>query len=111
LKFRIGNDRIKSVVTFNSILPELIEDLDLKDSYLIQELSDKWKYYVGNILAVHSQPDRIFKKTLFVNTDHSVYLNELSLQVTSILKKINDDYGKGFIKTIKFNVKNLNWKK
>lgn len=110
MKFRFGDERTGHTLTFNNILPDIIEDLNLKDSYIIQEMCNNWINYVGGILAVHSQPDRIFKKTLFINADHSVYLNELSLQTKNIMKKINDDYGNNFIMNIKLNIKSLNWK-
>ena len=66
---------------------------------------------VGDIIATHSLPDRIFKKILFIYVDHSVYSNELSLMRDLIIKGINDKLGFEVISNIKIEVKRLNWKK
>lgn len=87
-----------------------MEDLDIKDSFIIQELKEKWPAYVGNILSAHSFPDRIFNKYLFINVDHSAYAGELSIHAGEILKKIKSDYGDNFIRSIKFEVKKSKWR-
>ncbi len=110
MKFRVGEKRQKKTISFNGILSDLIEDLDLKDSFVIENIRDRWSVYSGNILAAHSQPDRIFKHTLFITVDHSVYANELSMQKRSILKKVRDEIGSDIIGNIKFEVKNIKWK-
>lgn len=110
MKFRLGNNRKKQVVSFSSILPDVIEDLDLEDSFVIENLREKWPLYTGAVISAHSQPGRIFNKTLFVTVDHSIYANELSLLKGGILKKICNDFGSDFIRNIKFEVKMIKWK-
>ncbi len=110
MKFRVGDNRKKKLISFSSILPDIIEDLDLHDSFIIENLREKWPLYTGVTISAHSQPDRIFKKVLFITVDHSVYANELSLMKSGILKKIKDDFGNDFINNIKFDVKTIKWK-
>lgn len=110
MKFRFGENRKNAVVTFSNIVSDLMEDLDIKDSFIIQELKEKWPVYVGNILSSHSFPDRIFNKYLFINVDHSAYAGELSIHSSEILKKIKIDYGDNFIKAVKFEVKKSRWR-
>jgi len=110
LKFRFGENRKNTIITFGNIVSDLMEDLDIKDSFIIQELKEKWPSYVGNILSAHSFPDRIFNKYLFINVDHSAYAGELSIHAADILKKIKNDYGDNFIKSIKFEVKKSKWR-
>lgn len=110
MKFRFGEDRKNKLVTFSDIVPDLMEDLDIKDSFFISQLKDKWQFYVGTILSTHSFPDRIFNKYLFINVDHSAYASELSIHTVDILKKIRNDFGDNFIKAIKFEVKKSRWR-
>lgn len=110
MKFRFGEKRKSNVVTFSNIIPELIEDLEIKDSFIIEELKERWPSYVGNILSVHSNPERIFNKFLFINVDHSAYAGELSLHTYEIMKKIKNDYGDNFIKSIRYEVKKSRWR-
>lgn len=111
MKFRFGENRKSKLITFGNIVNDLMEDLDIKDSFIIEELKEKWHSYVGNILSAHSFPERIFNKCLFINVDHSAYAGELSIHMTKILNKIKNDYGDNFIKTIKFEVKRSRWRK
>ena len=111
MKFKLGEDRKKKLVSFGDLVSDLMDDLEIKDSFLIEELKSKWPVYVGNILSTHSFPERIFNKNLFINVDHSVYAGELSIHTGEILKKIKRDYGENFIKAVKFEVKKSRWRK
>jgi hypothetical protein len=111
LKFKFGEDRRSRLVTFSNLVNDLIDDLEIKDSFIIEELKSKWQSYVGNILSTHSTPERIIKKNLFINVDHSTFASELSIHSGEILKKIKKDYGEGLIKAVKFEVKKSRWRK
>lgn len=110
MKFRIGNNRKEKILSFSSILPDVIEDLEIKDSFVIENLREKWPVYTGKTISAHSQPERIFKKVLFISVDHSIYANELSLLKSGILKKIKSDFGDDFIVNLKFEIKMIKWK-
>ena len=111
MKFRFGDKRKNQVTSFSGIIPDLMEEFNLDESYLIETLAEKWPQYVGSILSTHSSPDRMFKKILFVKVDHSAYSNELSLHQNNILKKIKDDFGSDFINSIRFEIKKSRWNK
>lgn len=104
MRFRFKEERKNDIITFEGILPDLMNDLKLEESFFIESIREKWESYVGKTLSVHSMPDRIFKKTLFISVDHSAYSNDLSLHSASILKKIKDDFGPEFLYNIKFEV-------
>lgn len=110
MKFRFGDNRKNKLITFGNIVTDLMEDLDIRDSFLISELKERWPAYVGNILSAHSFPDRIFNKILFINVDHSAYAGELSIHTAEILNRIKNDYGDNFIRNIKFEVKKSRWR-
>lgn len=110
MKFRFGEDRKKRMVTFSSLVPELMEDLDIKESFFISQLKEKWPFYVGKILSTHSFPDRIFNKILFINVDHSAYAGELSIHAADIQKQIQNDFGENLIKSVKFEIKKSRWR-
>ena len=111
MKFRFGEDRKNKVITFSNIVTDLIDDLELKDSFIITGLKEKWPAYVGNILSAHSYPDRIYNKLLFINVDHSVYSSELSLHGAEILKKIKNDFGDSLVTKLKFETSKSRWRK
>ena len=109
MKFRVGNKRANGTVDFNSILPDIIKEYDLKKSFTIEIIREKWTNLVGDIIATHSMPDRIFKKTLFVAADHSIYANEIIMQKDSILKSLNENYTNQIIRNLKVEIKKLSW--
>ena len=111
MKFRFGEKRRNGLVSFCDLVTDIMTDLEIKDSFIIEELKSKWPSYVGNILSTHSIPERIFNKNLFINVDHSAYAGELSIHSVEILKKIKKDYGENFIKAVKFEVKKSRWRK
>ena len=111
MKFRFGDTRKNQTLSFNNIIPDIIDELDLNESFFLERIAEKWPEYVGNILSSHSTPDRIFSNILFIRVDHSAYSNELSMHQDRILRKIKDDFGSGFINAIRFEVRKSRWSK
>ncbi len=111
MKFRFGDTRKKQTLSFSNIIPDIIDELDLNDSFFLERISENWPEYVGTILSSHSTPDRIFRNILFIRVDHSAYSNELSMHQNRILKKIKDDFGSGYINAIRFEVRKSRWSK
>ena len=108
MKFSVDQKRKRRTVSFRSLLPSIIEDLDLKDSFLIESIRELWPKLVGEMISTHTMPDRLFKKTLFVNADHSMYSNELSIMKDSIIKRVNEAIGFESIGRLRVEVKSLN---
>lgn len=104
MKFRFGSERNNRTVSFSDILPEVIDDLNLKETFFIENIRDKWESYVGKTLSVHSKPDRIFRQILFIKVDHPAYANELSLHSDNILGKLKRDFGSQVINSIRYEL-------
>lgn len=109
MKFRISEKRKNTTVSFEGILPDIISEFELEKSFTIQDLVSKWHMIVGDIISTHSKPDRIFKKTLVVAADHSVYANEIMIAKDSILKRIQETFPFQAIRDIKVEIKAIRW--
>ena len=111
MKFKIGDSRIMKPVSFGSILPSVIEELNLQDSFIIENIRKLWEDICGGILSTHSRPDRIFKKTLFISVDHSIYSNELYMMKEKIIDLVNTKVAPDIIRNMKTEIKRIKWNK
>ncbi len=111
MKFKIGNLRTKKLINFSDIIPGIINDLELNESFTINQIRNNWKNFVGEIISSHSIPDRLVSRTLFISVDHPVYANEINLMKDVLLKKIDDEISQKLVKNIKAEIKRLKWKK
>ena len=111
MKFRFKEERQSKTVSINTALSLILEEFGLKDSLAIGKIRTKWGGIVGDLMAVHSIPDRIFKRILFITVDHSVYANELSMMKEIIVKEINKEFDTNEIKDIRLETKKLDWQK
>lgn len=108
MKFRTGDDyssRKTQTLCFSDFIPEIIKDLNIDDDFTVSALKDSWKNITGAILSVHTKPDRIFKKILFIASDHSMFSNEVMLMKNHIMKGIENTVGAGIITGIKVEIK------
>jgi predicted nucleic acid-binding Zn ribbon protein len=111
MRFRFKEERQSKTISINSTLSLILEEFGLKESLIIGKVRIKWKDIVGDLMAAHSIPDRIFKNILFITVDHSVYANEISLMKEIIVKTINEEFGSDEIKDIRLETKKLDWQK
>ncbi len=111
MKFRINKRRQNKTISINSAISLILEEFGLKGSVIIEKIKLKWQDIVGELMAVHCIPDRIFKNILFISVDHPVYSNELSLMKNIIIQKINNEFGTKMIKDIRLEIKKLDWQK
>ncbi len=109
MKFRVNEKRKNTVVSFESILPDIIHEFELEKSFTIEDLVSQWHTIVGDIISTHSKPDRIFKKILFIAADHSVYANEIMMGKDGILKFIHEKFPLPSIRDIKVEIKAIRW--
>ncbi len=109
MKFRIGNNRKNKTVDFGSIESDIIKELGIEESFTIEHMRSLWKDLVGEIIATHSIPDRIFKRTLFVSVDHSTYANELIMMKDIILQRLHEKMHNTTIKNVKVEIKKVIW--
>ena len=91
MKFRFREKRQGKTVSINSALSIIFREFGLDDSIIIGKIRSRWNDFAGELLAVHSIPDRIFRNILYISVDHPVYSNELSFMKEIIVKKINSN--------------------
>jgi len=109
MKFRFTKGRQGNINTFGKIIPLIIKDLKLEESFISERIRMSWVKIVGEMIATHSLPDRIFKKILFIYVDHSIYSNEIILMKDYIVTSINDEIGFEVINNIRIDIKKLVW--
>mgnify|MGYP006309870705 CR=1 FL=1 len=91
-------DVLNKILKYNKNLPD-IEFVVLKK---------KWGIIVGEDLYKHTEPDRIYKNTLYVKCTHQGWINTLLLYKKEILEKINKNVTDSTIRDIKFFYKRNN---
>jgi len=109
VKFKIGSERKNRTADIGSVLPDILKEFNLGENYIIEKIRDLWPGITSNIIATHSIPDRIFRKTLFVKADHSVYSNELTLLKDTIIERVNSELKMDMIKNIRVEIDRLKW--
>ena len=113
MKFRVGENKVErfgSVVSFSNMLPSVTEKYDIKNSFTIETLRESWPTIVGTIMATHSYPDRLYKHTLFVIADHSIFSNELMMMKTNILKKMKNMFPNNPFGNMRVEVQKAKWR-
>jgi len=65
-------------------------------------ITNSWEKVVGSIFAKHTTNMYVKNKKLFVFLDSSVLRNELYMERTEIIKKLNSEIGKKVITEIIF---------
>ncbi|MFK5856174.1 MAG: DUF721 domain-containing protein [Bacteroidota bacterium] len=65
-------------------------------------ITNSWEKVVGSIFAKHTTNIYVKNKKLFVFLDSSVLRNELYMEKTEIVKKLNSEIGKKVINEIVF---------
>ncbi len=83
-------------------IEQLIRAYGINDKLLETTLIDSWEEVVGGVYAAHTQNLRVKAKKLFVQLDSSVLRQELMMQRSEIIKKLNNKVGKKVIEDIIF---------
>lgn len=105
MKFRLGEERKERLAPLGSLMASIIRQFNLEDSYQIEFLRREWALMVGELIATHSIPERLFKATLLVYADHSVFAAEIALMKNAILRLLHERYNMKFIHNIKVEIK------
>ncbi len=93
MKFRIKEPRMNRPTRFGVLVESIIGQFGFREDFLVESIRSKWLSVVGELIATHSFPDRIFSGILFVAVDHSVYAGEISMMKDAILAKVRDVCG------------------
>jgi predicted nucleic acid-binding Zn ribbon protein len=83
-------------------IDQLIRAYGFKDKLLETVLIDSWEQVVGGVYASHTQQLKVKAKTLFVKMDAPALRQELMMQRSDLLKKLNHKAGKKVIDDIVF---------
>ena len=67
-----------------------------------QEALKLWGEIVGNKISKNTKPMSVKNGTLVIKTTNSVWKQELQIQKTEIIKKLNNRLKKNIIKEIRF---------
>ncbi|MGV7930167.1 MAG: DciA family protein [Spirochaetota bacterium] len=90
MKFRVKEPRMNRPTRFGVLVESIIGQFGFRDDFLVESIRARWSSVVGELIATHSHPDRIFSGILFVAVDHSVYAGEISMMQDSILAKVRE---------------------
>ena len=87
------------------VLPKLMKDLRMDDRRAEAELVKVWNSLIDPNLTAHAQPHNLYKGTLFVNVDTSVWLSEIvRYRRKEILDRLQHSFGKNLIQKISFRI-------
>jgi predicted nucleic acid-binding Zn ribbon protein len=84
------------------ILPRALKKQGLISGIQERVIILRWKDFVGETIAVHTQPQRLSKGRLIVNVDSPAWLHQLIFLQSDILKVLQKNWGEGIIKEIHF---------
>ena len=73
-----------------------------EDRFHLEQLRQTWPEIVGKVVASHSVPDRLSRKRLTLRVNNSGWSQELYLQKTLLLEKINGALGGEVVKDLLF---------
>jgi len=88
--------------TLKDAIEQLIRAYGFQDKLLETTLIDSWESVVGGVYAAHTENLKVKNRTLFVRIDSPALRQELAMQKTGLLKKLNQKTGKKVIDEIVF---------
>ncbi len=83
-------------------IEQLIRAYGFNDKLLETTLIDSWEEVVGGVYAAHTENLRVKNKTLYVKVDIPALRQELTMQRSELVKKLNSKVGKKVIEDIIF---------
>ncbi|HNR88243.1 MAG TPA: DUF721 domain-containing protein [Spirochaetota bacterium] len=106
---RSSRHRHNATVPVSDLMAVAIAGLGMDEAVALERLRIAWPRVVGAIIAAHSRPDRVFKRTLFIAVDHSTFANDVMMMRDSIVKSLDEEMGCSMVKSIKTEVKRIAW--
>jgi len=87
------------------LMPKVLSDLRLDRRQAEAEIARVWRNLVDPTVAAHAHPGGIYKGTLFVLVDTSVWLTEIvRYRRAEILERLQHSFGKEMIARISFRL-------
>jgi predicted nucleic acid-binding Zn ribbon protein len=88
--------------TLKEAIEQLVRAYGYQDKLLESTLISSWEKVVGSVYAAHTDHLKVKNRTLFVKIDSPALRQELSMQKSDLLKKLNRKTGKKVIDDIVF---------
>ena len=85
-----------------SALKKLIKTNGLNAGLVQQKAIDVWEEVVGRAISQNTETVSVEKRVLTIKTRNATWRQELQLQKTNIIKKLNKKLNKNIIKDIRF---------
>lgn len=93
MKFVVKRKRKNRMIHVKNVILDTIVECNLQEKLLVDKIREKWSYVVGSLNAVHSRPEIIKNRVLYVVVDNSMYSNEIIMYKDSILSKLREITG------------------
>lgn len=84
------------------VLAQVLKGLGLSDRMQLEQVAAAWRMAAGDFIAKHSVPDAITKGVLQVRVSQSSVMHALTMEKSTLLKKLGETLGKGVIKDVRF---------
>ncbi len=91
-----------NLYSLKEAIEQLIRAYGFNDKLLETTLIDSWEDVVGGVYAAHTENLRVKAKTLYVKVDVPALRQELMMQRTELVNRLNDKTGKKVIEDIVF---------
>ena len=111
MKFRFKENRKGQQFAVKDLLSDLVKEINLEDAFSIEYIKEKWPEIAGSILSTHSIPVRIVGKTIYIEADHPVFANDLSMMKNIIINKLSELGLNLTIKYLKVEIKKFSTKR
>ena len=85
-----------------SALKKLIKTNGLNEVLIQQKAIDVWEEAVGKVISQNTEAVAVEKGILTIKSRNATWRQELQLQKTNIIKKLNKELNKNIIKDIRF---------
>ena len=85
-----------------SALKKLIKAKGLNEGLVQQKAIDVWEEAVGKAISQNTETVSVEKRVLTIKTRNATWRQELQLQKTNIIRKLNKKLNKNIIKDIRF---------
>lgn len=97
--------RVNNARSVEAVLQEVVTDLNLDRRLAEAEVFKAWSHLVDPVIAAHAQPAGLRNGTLFVNVDHSVWLEEIvRYRRREILARLQHAFGQDLVAKISFRL-------
>ena len=85
-----------------SALKKLIKEKGLNEGLVQQKAIDVWEEAVGKAISQNTETVAVEKGVLTIKSRNATWRQELQLQKTNIIRKLNKELNKNIIKDIRF---------